>query len=234
MYVSFMITLIHGGNTVASRAELTQQISAFRNKEVRRLDGSSVDEASLIQALESTSLFGGETVVVIENLFGKLGRKLKLIDALAKRINASGEATDIILWEDKDMGKTVLSGLGPKTRNLQFKISPLIFEFLDSLKPHNAQVLLSLTEKLFVQDAPELVFAMLVKRLRQLLILRDGGTPEGLIGWQAGRLTTQAGHFTLEQLSMMYKKCCEIEYSIKSGTSPFTMAQHIEMVLADL
>lgn len=229
-----MITLIHGGNTVASRNELIQQITLHKNMEVRRLDGASVDETNLIQALESTSLFGGETVVVIENLFTKLGRKLKLIETLAKRICVAGETTEIILWEDKDMGKTVISGLGTKTRNLQFKISPLIFEFLDSLKPHNAPILLTLAEKLFVQDAPELVFAMFVKRLRQLLILCDGGTPEGLIGWQAGRLTSQAKHFTLEQLRMMYKQCCDIEYSIKSGTSPFTMAQHIEMVLADL
>jgi DNA polymerase III delta subunit len=228
-----MITLIHGGNTVASRAELIARISALGPIEIRRLDGSTVDEAMLIQALESTSLFGGGTAVVIENLFSKLGRKLKLIETLAKRISQAGDRVEILLWEDKDMGKTVISGLGAKARVLQFKISPLIFEFLDSFKPNNAQTLLTLSEKLFLQDAPELVFAMLVKRIRQLLILRDGGVPEGLIGWQAGRLTTQAGHFTLEQLRMMYKKCCEIEFSIKSGTSPFVMSQHIEMVLTN-
>jgi DNA polymerase III delta subunit len=225
-----MITLIHGGNTVASRAELTSRISAFGDSEVRRLDGSTVDEAMLIQALESTSLFGGGTAVVIENLFSKLGRKLKLIETLAKRISQAGDGVEILLWEDKDMGKTVITALGVKARVLQFKISPLIFEFLDSFRPNNAQTLLTLSEKLFQQDAPELVFAMLVKRLRQLLILRDGGVPEGLIGWQAGRLTTQAKHFTLEQLRMIYKQCCEIEYSIKSGTTPFAMAEHIKQL----
>jgi DNA polymerase III delta subunit len=229
-----MVTLIHGANTVASRAELTNRISTFGGSEIRRLDGSSIDEAMLIQALESSSLFGGQTVVVIENLFSKLGRKLKLIETLAKRISETGDGTEVILWEDKDMGKTLISGLGPKAKVLQFKISPLIFEFLDSIRPDNAKTLLEISEKLFVQDAPELVFAMLVKRLRQLLILCDGGVPEGLIGWQAGRLTTQAKHFTLEQLRMMYKKCCDIEYSIKSGTSPFTMAEHINMFLVDL
>jgi DNA polymerase III delta subunit len=229
-----MITLIHGGNTVASRAELATRIKALGDIDVRRLDGATLDEAMLIQALESPSLFGGQTAVVIENLFGKLGRKLKLIEALAKRISESGDGMEILLWEDKDMGKTVISGLGEKARVVQFKISPLIFEFLDALQPNNSHMLISLSEKLFSQDAPELVFAMLVKRLRQLLMLRDGGKPEGLIGWQAGRLTTQAGHFTLEQLHMMYRKCRDIEYSIKSGTSPFTMAQHIEMLLTDI
>jgi len=229
-----MVTLIHGGNIVASRAELTAKISALGTIEVRRLDGSSIDEAMLTQALESSSLFGGQTAVVIENLFSKLGRKLKLIEKLAGKIRESGDSALIFLWEDKDMGKTVISGLGEKAKVLQFKLSPLIFEFLDAVRPGNASILLPLVQRLFLQDAPELVFAMLVKRLRQLLILRDGGIPDGLMGWQASRLTTQSRHFTLEQLRMMYKKCLDIEHSIKSGTSPFTMAQHIELLLADI
>jgi hypothetical protein len=166
-----MITLIHGGNTVASRAELTAKISALGTIEVRRLDGSSIDEAMLTQALESSSLFGGQIAVVIENLFSKLGRKLKLIEKLAKKISESGDGIEILLWEDKDMGKTVISGLGAKAKVLQFKLSPLIFEFLDSVRPSNAQVLLPIARKLFQQDAPELVFAMLVKRLT---VLSDG------------------------------------------------------------
>lgn len=229
-----MITLIHGGNTVASRAELHNRIAALGNIEIRRLDGSSVTEAMLIQALESSSLFSGNLAVVIENLFSKLGRKLKLIETLATRIQASGETTEIVLWEDKDMGKTVTSGLGPKAKIVQFKISPLIFEFLDSLSPNNQKHLLELSNKFFEQDAPELVFAMLVKRVRQLLVLCDGGVPEGLIGWQAGRLTTQASHFTLDQLLMLYKKLHDIDVSVKSGMTPFTMAEQLELVLVSL
>jgi len=107
-----MITLLHGENTEASRAELLRLKSTYTDAEIREIDGRGLDEAMLIQALESKSLFSQSTVVIIENLFGKLGRKIKLIEALASILKKSGNSTTIILWENKEVGKTVGSGLG--------------------------------------------------------------------------------------------------------------------------
>ena len=224
-----MITLLHGDNIEASRAELNRLKSTLTGKEVRELDGKHLDSASLTQALESSSLFGGETVVVIENLFSGLGKKLTLVKEYAKKMSSA--QIDVILWEDKEIGKTAIDNLGKNVTARIFKIPVIIFKFLDGLKPNNALPIISLFEQLVHTDAPELVFSMIVRRIRQLIQLRDNVTPDGLQSWQAQGLTNQARLFTMDKLLDMHKKLLEIEYSIKSGASPFTMQQHIEQFL---
>ncbi len=219
-----MITLLHGDNIEASRSEFIRMKAAAKDKDIRTFDGRTIDAASLTQGLESRSMFGGETVVFIENLFGKLGRKTKLIEQLAAIIGDS--ASDVVVWEDKEMGTTVLKNLGKATVRL-FKIPSIIFQFLDTLS-------LPTYQQLVQTEPPELVFSMLTRRIRQLIQLRDGVTPEGMQGWQISRLTRQAKLFTMERLLAMYKKLLDIEYSIKSGSSPFSLKQLTEQFLIDL
>lgn len=220
-----MITLLHGDHIEASRNELNTIKKEAGEKEIRQLDGQSIESATLIQSLDSSSLFGGEILVVIERLFSKLGRQQKKIEELAGML-AKTQA-DIVLWEDKEVGATVIKNLGTATVRL-FKLPVLIFQFLDTVKPNNVKQLLTLFEQL---DSPELVFAMLVKRVRQLISIADGGTPAGLQGWQVARLTTQAKSFTMSELVALYTRLGHAEYAIKSGTSPFTMRQLLEQIV---
>lgn len=229
-----MITLLHGDNIESSRKELARFKEEAKGKEIRQLDGRSIDEAGLTQALESQSLFGGDTLVIIENLFSKLGKQQKRITQLATILIQAASMTDIILWEGKEVGATVIKSLGTKAKIQLFKIPVVIFQFLDALRPQNVKTLLSLFTQASSRDAPELVFAMIVRRMRQLIMLKDSVTPEGLQGWQAARLTTQTKSFTMEKLFDMYNKLLTIEYSIKSGSSPFTLTQHIELWLTDV
>jgi hypothetical protein len=75
---------------------------------------------------------------------------------------------------------------------------------------------------------------MLVKRLRQLVMLADGEAPVGLQGWQVTRLTTQARLFTIKQLLSMEKSLLTREFAIKTGASPFSLTEHIEQVLINM
>ena len=75
---------------------------------------------------------------------------------------------------------------------------------------------------------------MIVRRVRQLILLRDTVIPEGLSGWQLTRLTRQAKLFTMDRLLTMYKKLLEMEFSIKNGSSPFTLRQLTEQFIIDL
>lgn len=208
-----MITLLHGDNTTASRAELIRRIEEAKKagKEIRQLDGKGLDTLTLTQALESSSLFGGDILVVIEKFITR-GTKLPATN------------TDVIIWEDKEIGKTGINGLGAKVSVQLFKTPVVIWEFLDRLT-------LTLLHKALERDAPELIFSLLVGRIRQLIMLKDNVTPEGLPGWQAARLTRQARLFTMDKLLAMERKLLEIEVSIKTGSSPFTLAQHLELWL---
>jgi DNA polymerase III delta subunit len=229
-----MITLLHGDYVEASRRELLHLRNSYRDTEIRELNSANTDESSLIQALESHSLFNTKSVVIIENIFGKMGRKIKLIEKMASIIRKSGSQTDIILWEDREIGKTVISSLGPSTKIILFKIPPLIFKFLDNLIPNNRQILIHLFSDLQSQDAPELIQTMIVRRIRLLIQLCDHFIPPGLPSWQTAKLTSQSRHFTLKKLLLMYKRLLDIEYAVKSGNSAFTLTQHIELFLTDL
>ncbi len=219
-----MIILLHGNYSELSRKEFIRLKEEAKAKDIRVLDGRTIDAASLTQAIESNSMFGGDTIVFIENLFGKLGRKIKLIESLTAIIN--GSSADIVLWEDKEVGATVLKNL-PKAKITLFKIPTGIFQLLDGIVPDSSI-------RTLPPEPPELIFSMIVKRIRQLIQLHDGVVPAGLQGWQASRLTRQAKLFTMNKLLTMYKKLLDMEYSFKNGSSPFTTSQHIEQFLLDL
>ncbi len=229
-----MITVIHGDHTEASRNELNRLKLTAKGKEIRQLDGRNLDKTALTQALESSSLFGGDTLVIIENLFSRIGKKTKLVEELAKIIAASSKSSDVVLWEYKEVGANVTKNLGTNIQIKLFKMPAIIFHFLDGLAPSQAKTLIDLYQRLVENEAPELVFTMIVRRIRQLIQLRDGVTPDGLAGWQASRLTAQAKLFTMNSLLLMEKKLLEIEYSIKTGASPFTLSQHLELFIVNL
>ena len=231
-----MLILLHGDHTVASRLELTRRIEEAKKheKEVRLLDGKTSDALTLTQAVESFSLFGGTVLVVIEGLLTKLGKKEKQVTPLTDILKRSADTTDIILWEGKEIGKTLTALLGSKASVQLFKTPVVIFQLLDGLAPGKAASLVSLFRQTLVRDAAELMFALLVRRIRQLIQLRGGVTPEGLQGWQAGRLTSQAKLFTMDRLLAMEKQLLAIDVSIKTGSSPFSLTQHLELFFIDL
>src|SRR3989338_7216865 len=127
-----MITLLHGDNIQASRNALIELKEKYKGKEIRQLNGRDVDETKLIQALQSSSLFGGDTLVIIENLFTALGgRKSKRLDGVLVMLKESSQTIDVIVWEGKEVGKTVITGLGPTVKPQLFAIPTIIFKFLD-------------------------------------------------------------------------------------------------------
>ena len=227
-----MITLIHGDNIEASRKEFNRQKDNAMGREVRQLDGRSLDDGMLIQALESSSLFSGGTLVVIERLFGKIGKNTKRITAYASILNKAKDV-DVVIWEEKELGPSIVKQLLSVT-NRSFMLPPQIFAFLDGVKPNNAKQLIPLYSSLIKEEAPELVFAMLIKRIRLLIQLADHQVPAGISPWQISRLTTQAKSFTMEQLIDLYKNIHDIEVLLRTGNAPFTIAQYTELMIANL
>ena len=97
-----MITVLHGDHVDASRTALVKLRESHANKEIRTIDGSKVDEGMLRQALESQSLFGGDTCVVIERLFAANASKRKILKAYSEVLSSAADI-DIILWEGKEL-----------------------------------------------------------------------------------------------------------------------------------
>ena len=228
-----MIYLLHGENIQASRNALVQLKEKHNGKEVRELVGRELDETKLTQALESTSLFGADIVVVIENLFSHLGgRKTKLLEKYTEILKqASG---DVVIWEGKEISKAVVGALGKNVRVEEFKIPVVIFQLLDGLRPRATKNILHLLDQAITVDAPELLHVMLARRLRELIMITNNVTPPGAQSWQLGRLTTQSKYFTIEELTRLYKQLFEMEYATKTGNSPFTMKESLEIWITEI
>lgn len=224
-----MITLLHGDHAAASREELTRRTEEAKKqgKEIRRLDGKALDALTLTQAVESSSLFGGTVLVIIERFLTKDTK-------LAHIIKRSADSADIIIWEDKEVGKTLIAQIDANASVKLFKIPAVIWELLDSMKPANASRLLALLSQVLKRDAAELVFYHVASRVRSLIMIKDGVVPEKIKPWQAARLTSQTKSFTMDKLLAMHGRLLSIDISTKTGTSPFPLAQQLELFFVDI
>jgi len=229
-----MLYLIHGDHIEASYNKLAELKNAAGSKEVREVNGKRLDLNMLIQALESSSLFGGDVLVVLEGFISNAKKREKAFGITLERIVTAAQVIDVILYEEKEIEKTTVAKLGNAVQIFMNKLPVIIFQFLDSVRPDNAKASLLFFSEVVNHEPAEIVFVLLVRRVRQLIQLADHVMPDGLQSWQADRLTSQARHFTIEQLVAMHKKLLNVDISIKTGSSPFTLAQHIQQILISL
>lgn len=229
-----MLYLIHGDNTEAARNKLIELKAAAKSKEIRELNGKRMDANATVQALESLSLFGGEVMVVIEGFIGAAKKREKAFAATLTQLVRASENADIVLYEEKEVDKSTLTKLGPACQSMLYKTPVIIFQFLDSLRPGNAKASLLLFRQVVMREPAEIVFVLMIRRIRQLMELTDHMIPDGLQSWQADRLTSQSRQFTIDKLVVMHKSLLDADIALKTGSSPFTLAQRIEQILISL
>ena len=231
-----MITIFHGDNIVSSRNQLHQIVQEHIQKgtEVVKLEGGSLIEEKLIQALQQSSLFSEKRMLVIENIFSlpASGDKDKLVKILLDHPQAT-----VFVWEKKPISPKFKNKL-TKNKDVkinEFKTPAVVFKFLDSLKPNNSQQSLILFQQCCQEDSEEMVFYMLCRRISQLIQGSDSsgsylkGQP-----WQVGRLKKQAGNFSLKQLLDLHQQLLDIDTRIKTGTNLLPLSSQLDLFLSKL
>lgn len=226
--------IIHGNYLSASRNFLNSKIKASLVKEVIRLEGKKVSLTDLKQALESQSFFGTEKLVVLENIFSspKSNRKNETLDYLKK---ADGN-TDIIIWESKKIDGRILKSFTPKFKIRLFEIPFFIFKLLDSLSPFNKKNSLELLHQCLKTEPPELIFYLISRRVRDLIVAADLGK-NGLSRfqvWQQQKLIAQAEKYNIAQLLKWHKILLILDYQQKTGQSSFSLGSSLDLLLASL
>ena len=225
--------ILHGENLVASRTALGQKIAAGKSKghEIIKLSGTEISFTAIKQALESLSMFSSNRLVILENFLSssKSLEREKILDFIKK-----GAFANLILWEGKKIDGRTLTSL--KAQTLSFDLSPLIFRFLDSLAPDNQKNSIYWFHQCLAQDPPELIFYMLTRQIRLLILAADLGSG-GLTGmpeWRKGKLISQAKKFGLKKLLELYRQLLEIDYQQKTGQTPFNLTSQLDLFLASL
>ena len=236
-----LIYLLHGLNHLASRNYLNLLISQakLKNQEIIRLDGEEVGLGDLKQVMDAGSLFGQDRLVIVENFFSRQQSKEKLaiLKYLLKRDKPFKETIpkQIIFWEKKQISASILKKLSKEWQIKLFKIPAIIFKFLDSLRPNNSKVLLSLLQQSIKADSANFVFYMLARQVRFLILTKDlgkAGLP--LPSWQQAKFLKQVENFTLKQLIIIYKKLLEVDTVVKSGQTLMSLESHLDLLITSI
>lgn len=214
--------ILHGEDANKSYGRLTLLIEELKSKqfEIVTQDATEIDVTNLRQEISSSGLFDTPKCFVIKNLLS--GTKSKNKDKLIEVIN---QVTDheVILWENKGLGVTILKKF-PKAKIESFSIDPVIFKFLDSLRPMNTKnILLSWNKLLNEGTEPEFIFAMTARQIKLLIQAKSGPSYIKLAPYPARLIAQQATYFTLDHLLDLYTKLYDIDVKIKTGTGGNTI-----------
>lgn len=217
--------------SVLSRKKLDDLTTNFKG-ELVRFSGNQVRLTELTQALESQSLFDQSRLVLVENLFGRRPSQEKetILNYLKKN-----QPQNLLIWEGKKIDGRVLTAF-LKARIQRFDLTPFIFQLVDSLTPNQPKKSLNLLKLCLKQDSGEMVFYMLARQVKLLLIAKDLGT-EGLkrmASWQQNKLLNQAKNFTFPQLLKLHQSLLKIDYQQKTGRTPFSLASQLDLLIASL
>lgn len=226
-----MLTIIHGDNQFKSRQGLDYLKKKYPGEDLIMKDGTTLSLTDLIQTVEGGQLFGDRKIIIIENL---LSRKSKTDKKIIEYLQNILPETNCVLWENKQMGKTILANF-PSAKIILYKIDKQIFNFLDNLKSSNREKLLLLFHSALQYDGPELIFFMMVRQFRHLLLVKSKSNfLDSMSPWQQQKAEIQAKNFNMIQLKKIYRDLLDIDYSIKSGQSALDLTGRLDMFLLSL
>ena len=211
-----MITIIHGEDIISAQKYKSDLIVKNIEKEVIELINPA--ESEVLQAIESKSLFGEDKIVMIF--------KILKLENIAKALSRS--EINVYLFFEKNLTPKQLSTV-PKAQVILFKPKAVIFDFLDSIKPNNTKNILTAFFKL--TDESELIFYMLIRQFRNLILVKEGSWTKEISPWQKSKLSSQAQYYSLQKLLEIYKYLEKIDFENKTGQSPLELSKSLELFL---
>ncbi len=222
-----MIYVIAGEDIASSRNKLTELLEGKPN--VIRLHGKKATIAELDEALSGESLFSDSKTIVIE-YFTKLSPEAKALELLERFEEEKN--TDVILWDEADLSKKKFS------KNVQvfnFLFPKFYYAFLDTFEPKSKKTLELLQEVLKTFE-PEQVLYGLVRRVRQLLIMKstnylDFSEFKRMQSWQISKLKKQAELWTEDQLKSVFVSLAQLDEKIKTSGLTMPLTSHLDILL---
>ncbi|MDO8452885.1 MAG: hypothetical protein Q7S79_03985 [bacterium] len=226
------ILVLHGDNQVASRQRLNEVISESKKKGINiiNVNGATVKKPELLTLARSQDLLGATELLVIENFFANKKAPEILKDLVENQEQVSNSC---LFWE----GKAVPASKIPKKPFIKveaFQIPQSIFRVLDLITPGTKQQALKLVQEKGVRDNAEFFFVMLVRQIRNLLWIKLDAQTMSSPAWQKGKLKSQAGKFSENDLRALQSKLLEIDYQSKTSKLPENLAASLDMLVASL
>ncbi|NCN87624.1 MAG: hypothetical protein GW941_01870 [Candidatus Pacebacteria bacterium] len=222
------MVIIHGENTALSRKKLQELIEKAKHSglSLDRLEAKKLTPAILQEKLGSSSLFGDDKLIIIEELHSlpTSKRKKELIEILS-----SSSASQIILYEKRNITATMIKKLG-KSEVFEFKISNSLWELLDKLGNKDKKNTLLVMRKAIAQNDEFFVYTMIIRQIRMLITAKDGGVLKGA-PFMISKLKSQANNFTLQQLIKIHHQLHILDIKQKNSQLYLNLSQELDLLL---
>ncbi|MBI3955265.1 hypothetical protein HY338_02370 [Candidatus Gottesmanbacteria bacterium] len=229
-----MMILIHGEDISLSRKKLLEETADINDIEVIKLEGMKATKEDVILACETKSFLNPHKILIIENLFkGIIGKDR---NGIIQYLLCLKDGIDIFFWEDRELEKVKINKYLSKIKSFKFQYPSSLFNFLDSIGVDNRNVLIPKFHELLRQTDTELIFYMIIRQWRNLIMVKDLGVPgmQPMPVWQAGKFSRQAYFFSLESLISNYRQLLAIDFKIKTSSTPYALRQLLDIFLLNL
>ena len=221
------ITIIHGDNSTASINFLKSTLGAFSQKGVLISRISKESQLNLMEALSAGDLFNKEAVFVLEE---PTKLSAKDIDWIGQ--NASKLPGTLLIYNDSQLPLAFVKKLSPYSQTKEFKLPKSLFVFLDSFLPGGAGRCVKLLHELLQKEAPEFVFAVFCKQVRDLYWAKVAPETLAYPPWRVSRLARQADAFSEQQLKKALNSLARIDFSTK--TSSQELGPSLDLLIVSL
>ena len=207
------IIVLHGDDEKRRYERFTKFIETAKS---RSWEVTYLDELQLPiqEQLSSSSLFGAERFFILRD-FKKLGKKVLVW--IGKNIkNLPG---NLIIYHEGYIPQTVLKSLPGGSKIEEFKLPVLLWNFLDSIYPGNSIKVVKQFHKLIEKEAPEFIFTLIAKLMRDLYWVKKNPETLPYPDWRVGKLKGQSSKFSVDELKHLIEKLTEIDILVKTSKS---------------
>lgn len=226
LYTTYMLTIICGEDNVASRIYLQETIEAYKKKdyEILRITADQLQNVPQEHS-ESLSLFGLKKVYVVENLSKNLrrGKSQNLLKILYRL-----KDIHLLIWEDGVSKRDLTIQIFNTVK--EFKPGANVFKLLDACYPDNLKSFFSIYNEVSTNQNDMFLYIMLVRHVRNLLLVKVNTPPASLQSWQVGKLRKQATYWNDNSLVDFYDRLLGLEFGFKTGSNPYSLHSSLEML----
>ncbi len=184
--------------------------------------------------LLSLGFFAQKRLFVFLNIFNNQVTRGKLSNSINDfmKLAVLQESTNNFLFVEHDSKKIkYYKQFFNKSDYKSYKLTPYLFYFLDNFYIGNFNKCLEYLNKALLKTAPELVFYMFKRRVRELLLLKQNRLVGNYQPWQLSKLKGQLKTWSEKKLISVYKTLYKIERGIKTGGTPLTVFESMQIVL---
>ncbi len=219
------IILIHGEDTNSSRKYYLELTEKAKDAGFTVGDISNQTNLDLGEKLTGQSLFEEKILFVHEKLKNLTVKDLSWLKDKSEKYNG-----ELILWYEGDTPLKIIKSFPKEINAKKFDLPKIIFNFLDSFYPGNCKNCLLLLSKILESQPIELIFAMLIRHVRDLYwVSVDSQNPPSYQSWRIAKLKKQAEHFTVQKLKRIINFASEAD--IKTKTSDGTLKEFLDLIM---